>query len=757
MFSQKNLHFNERTLLAVGVPASRSAKDRLRGRFCLFLAFCLLLLSLSVAQAQVTEEWVARYNGPGNGDDNAGHIAVDASGNVYVTGTSPGSGTGNDYLTIKYDPNGNQLWEARYNGPANSNDTASALAVDASGNVYVTGQSNGSGTANDYATIKYDSNGNQLWVARYNGPGNEYDFGQALAIDASGNVYVTGFSDNIWHAYDYATIKYDTNGNQLWVARYTNQATDYAYAIAVDSSGNVYVTGGSQASGTGYDYTTIKYDTNGSQLWVRRYNGSVNGGDFGQDVAVDSSGNVYVTGYSPGSGTGLDYATIKYDTNGIELWVRRYNGSVNGDESAHALAIDSSGNVYVTGESVGSGTAKDYATIKYATNGNQIWVKRYNGPGNGDDSANDIALDDSTNVYVTGGSTGSGTGKDYATIEYSQQLSINISADAGGNPKDNFLPQEHVYGKTTGLSLTDDTYPLYVVATTTWTGEENQTIPARIDPPGTENDPETTIEVHNGNIQKDAGGTPEDIWVNPPANETAQYDIVVDINKDGDYDPSVDLLDADSEIGAGFSLPVELSSFTATTGDSKVTLRWRTETEVNNIGFAIYRSEAKDGNYTKIDFVSGAGSTAMSTDYQFADTKIEPGKTYFYYLEDVDVTGVRNKNMTIKVFVPAKIAEVIPKEFRLLQNYPNPFNPETWIPYDLASDAVVVIRIYNVNGQLVRQLDLGKQKAGSYVDKKKAAYWDGKGQSGNSVANGLYFYTLKAGDFQATRRMVIVK
>jgi len=99
----------------------------------------------------------------------------------------------------------------------------------------------------------------------------------------------------------------------------------------------------------------------------------------------------------------------------------------------------------------------------------------------------------------------------------------------------------------------------------------------------------------------------------------------------------------------------------------------------------------------------------------------------------------------------------LPGHTALLQNYPNPFNPETWLPYELAQDASVTIRIYDVKGQIVRQLDLGKQKAGRYVDKEKAAHWDGKDQTGKAVSSGLYFYTLRAGNFQATRRMVIVK
>ncbi|MBC8231089.1 T9SS type A sorting domain-containing protein [bacterium] len=206
------------------------------------------------------------------------------------------------------------------------------------------------------------------------------------------------------------------------------------------------------------------------------------------------------------------------------------------------------------------------------------------------------------------------------------------------------------------------------------------------------------------------------------------------------------------------SLPVALSSFVGTPIDSVVYLKWRTETEVNNLGFSIYRSEEEDGNYTKIDFVPGLGSSAMPIDYQFTDKGVEAGKTYFYYLEDIDIAGEKSKSKIIKVVVPpAKPVLPIPKEFRLLQNYPNPFNPDTWLPYELAADAPVTIRIYNLNGQFVRQLDFGKQEAGYYVTRDKAAYWDGNNKVGEKVASGVYWYTLRAGEFHATQRLVIMK
>jgi uncharacterized delta-60 repeat protein len=390
----------------------------------LILAYVPLLIPLEGGHGlEPQEKWVARYNGPAYGFDYAKAIAVDSSGNVYVTGTSKGSDTGNDYATIKYNTNGKQLWVKRYNGPAYGNDFAGAIAVDSSGNVYVTGASDCSGTySTDCATIKYNTNGKQLWVKTYNGPAKKGDDGaSAIAVDSSGNVYVTGTSEGSDTGDDYVTIKYNTNGKQLWVKRYNGPAKkeDSASAIAVDSSGNVYVTGGSEGSGTSDDYATIKYNTNGKQLWVKTYNGPAYGNDFAGAIAVDSSGNVYVTGSSSNRLSGYensDYATIKYNTNGKQLWVKRYNRVAVGWNWASAIAVDSSGNVYVTGASYG--TSYDYATIKYDTNGKQLWVKTYNGPAKKEDEAKAIAVDSSGNVYVTGYSEGSGTSDDYATIKY---------------------------------------------------------------------------------------------------------------------------------------------------------------------------------------------------------------------------------------------------------------------------------------------------------------------------------------------------
>jgi uncharacterized delta-60 repeat protein len=366
------------------------------------------------------QQWVARYNGPGNSSDYAYALAIDDSGNVYVTGLSYGSGTDYDYATIKYNSAGVQQWVARYNGPGNSSDYAYALAVDGSGNVYVTGSSYSSGTDYDYATVKYNSAGVQQWAARYNGTGNYSDDAYALAVDGSGNVYVTGSSYGSGGDYDYATVKYNSAGVQQWAARYSRPGnySDYAYVLAIDGSGNVYVTGSSYGLGTDYDYATVKYNSAGVQQWAALYNGTGNSSDNATALAVDGSGNVYVTGSSYGSGTDYDYATVKYNSAGVQQWAARYDGSGNYSDYAYALAIDGSGNVYVTGSSYGSSTDYDYATIKYNSAGVQQWVALYNGPGNSWEDTYALAVDGSGNVYVTGSSYDLGADYDYATVKY---------------------------------------------------------------------------------------------------------------------------------------------------------------------------------------------------------------------------------------------------------------------------------------------------------------------------------------------------
>jgi uncharacterized protein YgiM (DUF1202 family) len=383
------------------------------------LVIFTLLPSLTRGETAV-QAWVQRYNGPGNGPDRAYAVTVDGSDNVIVTGTSTGSGSSYDYATIKYSSAGVPLWTNLYNGPGNGSDVAYPVAVDGSNNVIVTGASMGSGSSGDYATIKYSSAGVPLWTNLYNGPGNDNDVAYAVAVDGSNNVIVTGYSIGSGSYQDYATIKYSSAGVPLWTNLYNGpgNGSDVAYAVALDGSNNVIVTGYSAGSGSYQDYATIKYSSAGLPLWTNRYNGPGYGPDIAYAVAVDSSSNVIVTGYSAGSGSAYDYATIKYSSGGAPLWTNRYSGPANGTAAANAVAVDGSNNVIVTGESDRIVSDSDYVTIKYSSAGVPLWTNLYNGPGNGYDGATTVAVDHSGSVIVAGRSFISGISYDFATVKY---------------------------------------------------------------------------------------------------------------------------------------------------------------------------------------------------------------------------------------------------------------------------------------------------------------------------------------------------
>lgn len=364
------------------------------------------------------ELWVARYDGAEHGSDEAYALAV-SNDRVAITGGVTGPNLSTDMLTVLYSTAGESLWAAVHNGPADGNDNGLAAALDAAGNVYVTGYHSDPDSGWDYATLKYDRVGTRRWIARYSTSYEDYATG--IVIDNEGNVYVTGNSGSPYFlTWDYVTAKYDSAGVEQWVVRYEGPAyeDDEARAIALDPSGNVIVTGGSRDSTTGPDYTTIKYNPAGETLWLRRYDGSAGGSDEASALAVDADGNVYVTGFSQDPVNDFDCVTVKYDASGNRQWVARYDGPAHSYDEGRAVTVDAQGRVYVTGSSTGSGTRGDYVTIMYDADGNEELVQRYDGPAGRLDEANDVVVDGDGGVVVTGASAGSGTGSDYATIRY---------------------------------------------------------------------------------------------------------------------------------------------------------------------------------------------------------------------------------------------------------------------------------------------------------------------------------------------------
>jgi len=406
-------------------------------------------------------QWIQNYNGPGNGMDFGNSIITDGIGNVYVVGSIQGSQSEHDITTLKYNSIGERQWVQFFNGTGNFNDYGRSIALDDLGNVFVSGSCNEIGSGEDFITMKYNSSGVIQWVQKYNGPGNNFDAAYSMVVDKSGNIYVAGITTGLGTGNDYILFKYDSNGNPIWMRTYngTGNSTDMANDVAIDISGNVYISGTSMGIGTDFDYALIKYDSSGVLKWVQRFNGISNSTDQPSSLEVDGHENIYLTGFNDRPGTSFDFATIKYNSNGDSQWVNFYNGTGNSYDQSRSIAVDNSGNVYITGGSNGGETGEDFTTIKYDSTGVQKWVRIYAGWG-GDinDNSSSVGVDASGNVYVTGNSYPNYNTNVLYTIKYSstgiqQWIQKNVGVphsmevDSAGNV--------FITGEASGIGILD--------------------------------------------------------------------------------------------------------------------------------------------------------------------------------------------------------------------------------------------------------------------------------------------------------------
>lgn len=342
---------------------------------------------------------------------------IDASDNIIAVGSIGYSSSDIDGIIYKYDYLGNLLWSDQ---PAKSSDYDEIYGVvtDKIGNIYITGEfyssafnyiinSNGS---SDIFIAKYNPDGILLWAKNAGGSG--YDYGSNIALDDAGNVYVVGFFigtaywDGIYKTSstqgDMFIAKYDTNGNVIWVRNGDVGENNYLYGIAVDKSGNAYVSAnfsgnlqfeGAQVASSigGTDMFLIKYDTSGNFKWIKTAGGV--GNDGGNDTNIDSDGNILIAGYFRDNaqfenktltahGT-VDIFAAKYSPSGNLIWVKQFGGT--GSQTAWTVCSDEKNNYYVTGWFSGTGAfdnttivsegGSDAYIIKYDKNGILKWVE----------------------------------------------------------------------------------------------------------------------------------------------------------------------------------------------------------------------------------------------------------------------------------------------------------------------------------------------------------------------------------------------
>ena len=428
-------------------------------QFFLYLGLWFVGFSFSLVHAQ-PPYWNLAKSAGGNSNELGNSVAADTNGNILVTGYFSSStitfGTttlinagSDDMFIVKYDGSGNVIWAKSAGGSAD--DIGYGVAVDGGGNSYVTGHYFGSVTfgtttltntgSYDVFIVKYDATGNVVWAK--NAGGSNYDYGYAIAVDGSGNSYVTGFFSSSVITFgtttlttvgsaDIFVVKYNASGNVVWAKNAGGNNWDQGKAIAIDGSGNTYLTGYFSSSSFTFGLTTLinagnddifvlKFDVAGNPVWAKSAGGSSS--DQGKGIAVDSSGNSYVTGYFNSSSInfgattftnagGYDLFVIKYNSIGNVVWAKNAGGG--GYDYSFAIAVDGSGNSQVAGYFYSPSIAFDTATltnvggsdifvVKYDTSGDVVWAKR---AGNGgSENCIGIALDSNGNSYITGSFT----------------------------------------------------------------------------------------------------------------------------------------------------------------------------------------------------------------------------------------------------------------------------------------------------------------------------------------------------------------
>ena len=384
----------------------------------------LLAAAAALAEDPYQVAWTAQI-GTNSGDE-SWSVAVDGSGNAYISGCTygdlggPNAGLTDAFLS-KFDLAGNELWTRQIG--TSGYDSSRSVAVDASGDVYISGETYGDlDGANaglyDAFLSKFDPSGNEVWTRQIGTSG--WDQSWSVAVDASGDVYISGLTYGDLGGPNAGSLdaflsKFDPSGNEVWTTQIGTGADDISRSVAVDAAGDVYISGltygdlGGPSAGS-LDAFLSKFDSSGNELWTTQIGTS--GWDQSFSVAVDASGDVYISGSTSGdlggpSAGGSDAFLSKFDPSGNEVWTTQI-GTSDGDSSV-SIAVDASGDVYISGSTSGDlgGPSAGYEEAflsKFDSSGNDLWTRQIGT--RGWDESYSVAVDASGDVYISGRTDG---------------------------------------------------------------------------------------------------------------------------------------------------------------------------------------------------------------------------------------------------------------------------------------------------------------------------------------------------------------
>ncbi|MHA1270172.1 MAG: SBBP repeat-containing protein [Candidatus Helarchaeota archaeon] len=347
------------------------------------------------------EQWTLVWGG--TGIEWAPGLSIDAIGNLYLAGFTGSYGTGEcDVYLLKISSAGIIIWNITWGGIKNEYCYGT---VQNNNYIYVAAMTESFGNGYfDAALIKYNMDGNLIWNITWGGIENDY--GLDVAVDSHGDIYMTGYTRSIGAGdFDMFLVKYNSSGFKIWERTWGGNLTDYCYGIIIDNNDNIYTAGWTESFGAGKrDAFVVKYNSTGHQIWNRTFGGPEN--DLGWSVATDSFNNVYFTGPTESFGYGLrDAFIVKYNASGDIIWNKTWGGT--NDDSGYDVTIDNNDNVIFIGstESFGAGM-EDAFIAKYDPQGMLLWNTTY-GTSINDDGC-DVIADSLGNLYLSGRTNSTG-------------------------------------------------------------------------------------------------------------------------------------------------------------------------------------------------------------------------------------------------------------------------------------------------------------------------------------------------------------
>lgn len=375
--------------------------------------------------------WEKLFDGTDSSNDYGIAVKSDNSNNVYVAGaTNDLTDNAFDFVILKYNPSGTLQWEYTYAGNYNGNDLPIDILPDGSGNVYVTGLSEDS-TEQDILTLKLSSTGTLVWEARYDHV-QLPDIPAGMEFDDSGNVVVAGGSADT-AKWEIVTLKYSPSGTLLNETRVSSTTFEQPRAFTRDGQGNFYITGQTGTGGPNPDVKTIKLDSALNIVWEQEHDGT-GFEDMGNSLCVNNEGDVFITGYTGNSDGSQDMLTLRYRPDGTEVWAKTIRPLYpQGTAAGKKITADGFGRIYVAGETQLKANP-DMVVIGYDTSGLKRWHRIFSNGPTGVEVPTGITLDLLGDILVTGISKDGTSSKNF-TVKYSPyERYRSVELDSSGNP-----------------------------------------------------------------------------------------------------------------------------------------------------------------------------------------------------------------------------------------------------------------------------------------------------------------------------------